>query len=82
MEDISESKFDNLDSWAPGAFTNRYEKEILSKLLKKKKPEDSKDSRQVPQADPFPIGGGIPRGGGSQPIPVGRPHIIGDPYIQ
>jgi hypothetical protein len=45
MEDISESKFDNLDSWGPGAFTNRYEKEILSKLLKKKKPEDSKDSR-------------------------------------
>jgi len=45
MEDISEYKFDNLDSWAPGAFTNRYEKEILSKLIKKKKQEDAKESR-------------------------------------
>ena len=45
MEDISESKFDNLDSWAPGAFTNRYEKEILAKVLKKKKSEDTKESK-------------------------------------
>jgi hypothetical protein len=43
MEDISESKFDNLDSWAPGAFTNKYEKEIISKLLKKKKQEEGKE---------------------------------------
>ncbi len=43
MEDISENKFDNLDSWAPGAFAKRYEKEVLNKLLRKKKPEEAKD---------------------------------------
>ena len=43
MEDIPESKFDNLDSWAPGTFTNKYEKEILTKLIKRKKSEEAKD---------------------------------------
>lgn len=60
MEELGPEKFDNLDAWVPKAILPIYEKEILSKLLKKKKEEEKKQSEKQP--DPFPIGhGGGPR---------------------
>jgi hypothetical protein len=80
LADIKEAQFDNLDSWVPEQIGNKYEKDVLSKLISKKKKEEAKDQRPQQQYDPFPIGGAFPRGG-PQPAPAGRPHIIGDPYI-
>lgn len=53
MEELKDEKFDNLDSWVPKTLLPAYEKEVLGKLLRKKKEEEKR-------ADPFPIGGGGP----------------------
>ena len=73
MEEIKDDQFDNLDSWVPTKLQQDYDRDIVSKLLPKKK-EEQKDKKE-PLPDPFPIGGGVQR------PPPSRPHIIGDPYI-
>ncbi len=62
MENLEKGKFDNLDAWVPQQLIPLYEKEVLSKLLRKKKEEVKK---QEPLPDPFPLGGG-------GPMPAGR----------
>jgi hypothetical protein len=64
MEEIGREKFDNLDSWVPDKLAKNYQKEVLDKLLKSSKKEEAKQPDRPNQpVDPFPIGGGIPRGG-------------------
>jgi hypothetical protein len=57
MEEIKDDQFDNLDSWVPTKLQQDYERDIVSKLLPKKK-EEQKDKKE-PLSDPFPIGGGV-----------------------
>ena len=63
---MTDEKFDNLDAWVPKVVLPNYEKDVLSKLLRKKKEEEKKEDKQGPLHDPFPIGGGVP-GGRSNP---------------
>ena len=57
MEEVKDDRFDNLDSWVPTKLQQDYDRDIVSKLLPKKK-EEQKDKRE-PLPDPFPIGGGV-----------------------
>lgn len=36
MDELKSEQFDNLDTWVPKTIMPLYEKEIISKLLKKK----------------------------------------------
>jgi hypothetical protein len=58
IEEIKDDQFVNLDSWVPTKLQPEYDRDIVSKLLPKRK-EEEKDKREQPLHDPFPIGGGL-----------------------
>ena len=45
IEEIKDAQFDNLDAWVPGKLQPEYDRDIVSKLLPKKKDEESKDKK-------------------------------------
>jgi hypothetical protein len=44
-DELTENKFDNLDAWINKEIVPKYEKEILRKLLKEKKPEGGEEKK-------------------------------------
>ena len=50
--ELGEERFINIDEWVPKTLGPVYRKEILDKLLRRKKPEETK------KKDPLFIGGG------------------------